>query len=45
MRARIDAREFADVRRESFRLDAAARAHLTRLAASGGTAQAFSYAR
>ena len=44
MRARIDAREFADFRNASFRLDAAAQAHLARLAASG-TSEAFSYAR
>lgn len=49
MRARIDAREFADLRSGSFRLDAAAEAHLALLAATGtfpsDTIAAFSYRR
>jgi hypothetical protein len=48
MRATIDVREFADLRRGSFRLDDAAQAHLAALAARGSlavepTAGAFSY--
>ena len=46
MRARIRASEFADLRRESFRLDKAAEAHLATLAASGtlsADAKPFSY--
>lgn len=46
MRARIRAREFADLSRESFRLDKAAEAHLATLAASGTSstdAKPFSY--
>lgn len=35
MRARIEAREFADLRRATFRLDKAAQAHLAQLAARG----------
>jgi hypothetical protein len=49
MRARIDAREFADLRSGSFRLDDAAEAHLAMLAAKGAqTIEAvpgFSYSR
>jgi hypothetical protein len=48
MRARIDAREFADLRSGSFRLDDAARAYLAAMAVRGtfspGTPTAFSYA-
>jgi hypothetical protein len=47
MRARIDAREFADLRSGSFRLDDAAQAYLVAMAARGtfspGAAAAFSY--
>ena len=47
MRARIDAREFADLRSGSFRLDDAARLYLAAMAARGtfspGTRTAFSY--
>jgi hypothetical protein len=47
MRARIEAREFADLRSGSFRLDRAAEAHLAALAARGHlspeTTSAFSY--
>jgi hypothetical protein len=48
MRARIEAREFADLRRTTFRLDKAAQAHLARLAVQGtfspgGSDAAFSY--
>jgi hypothetical protein len=47
MRARIDAREFADLRSGSFHLDRAAEAHLAALAASGNlsteTTSGFSY--
>jgi hypothetical protein len=35
MRARIDARDFADLRSGSFRLDHAAAAHMATLAAKG----------
>lgn len=48
MRARIDAREFADLRSGSFRLDQAAEAHMATLAANGplsfDTMTGFSYA-
>ena len=47
MRARIEAREFADLRSGSFRLDEAAEAHLASLAARGAfspeTTTGFSY--
>ena len=47
MRARIDAREFADLRSGSFRLDDAALAHMAAMAARGtfspGTPTTFSY--
>jgi hypothetical protein len=48
MRARIRAREFADLSRESFRLDKAAEAHLAALAVSGALSpdlKPFSYER
>jgi hypothetical protein len=47
MRARILASEFADLSRQSFRLDRAAEAHLAAIAASGSIpldAKPFSYA-
>ena len=47
MRARIDAREFADLRSGTFRLDRAAQAHMATIAAKGplssGTLPGFSY--
>jgi hypothetical protein len=45
MRARIDAREFADLRSGPFRLDVAAQAHMATLAAGGAlsNAETFSY--
>jgi len=46
MRARIDAREFADLRSGTFRLDGAAEAHMATVAARGAlseTSPGFSY--
>jgi len=43
MRARIQAEEFADLRRGTFRLDKAAAAHMAAIAATGTLATPFSY--
>ena len=43
MRARIQAEEFADLRRGTFRLDKAAAAHMAAIAATGALASPFLY--